>query len=137
MISPRIWRSTVYYSNWWHEPGGGDFKTRFSKISCNSQFHSEHQAIYTLMVKKNHTSTVFNHKDKPQVAKMFSVETYEYQQLKSTYFYLLHLRGAQKHFPRKYLHFVETEGSQNSCLISGSFLIALRILKDSIFGVPT
>lgn len=33
------------------------------KLSCDSQLYSEHQTIYTLKVKKSHTSKVFNSKD--------------------------------------------------------------------------
>jgi hypothetical protein len=32
-------------------------------VPCNSQLYSEHQTIYTLVVKKNHMSKVSSHED--------------------------------------------------------------------------
>lgn len=129
MISQRNWCSIDYYSNWWHEPGGGDFKMRSSKISCNSQFHPEHQAIYTLMIKENHTSNVFNHKDKPYIAKIcFFHRVIWIITAEVNLLLFATSERSTKTFSKKNLHFEETEGSQNSCLISWSFPTALRIL---------
>jgi hypothetical protein len=33
-----------------------------TKVSCNIQFYSEHQTIYTLRIKKSHMSKLYNHK---------------------------------------------------------------------------
>ena len=40
---------------------------RWTKVSGKSQLYSEHQTIYTLKVKKNLESKVYNHKDKLHV----------------------------------------------------------------------
>lgn len=40
----------------------------------NSQLYSEHQATYTLRVKKTHMSKVFNHKNKTHMQKHFPIE---------------------------------------------------------------
>ena len=49
---------------------------RDNKVSCNHQFYSEHQTIYTIRVRKSHMSKVYNHKDKLRVAdKPHSEET--------------------------------------------------------------
>lgn len=57
------------------EPG---LKMRLIKVSYSSQVYSEHQAIYTLGVKRGHLIKVFNHKDKPHVNKLWlSIEAYE------------------------------------------------------------
>jgi hypothetical protein len=53
-----------------------------AEVSCSSQLYSEHQAIYTLMV-KIHMSKIYKHKDSPYVLETcFSIETNEQQQLK-------------------------------------------------------
>jgi hypothetical protein len=47
-------------------------------VSCSSQVYSEHQAVYTLRVKKSHRSKVCNHKDKTHMAKTcFLTEAYK------------------------------------------------------------
>lgn len=50
-----------------HEPGRTRPKNKAD--SYDSQLYSEHQAIYTLWVKKSQLSRVYNHKKKPHVAK--------------------------------------------------------------------
>ena len=57
---------------------------RQTKVSCNSQLYSEPQTVYTLGGKKDHPNKVlvsealYNHKDKPHVAKTcFSIEAYK------------------------------------------------------------
>ena len=57
--------------------GEQGLRMRQTKVSCNSQLYSVHETIYTLRVKKNHMSKVFNHKDKPHVTKPFSTEACE------------------------------------------------------------
>ena len=58
--------------------GDQSLKMSQTKVLHNSQLYSECQAIYTPRVKKNHRSKVFNHKDKPHVAKTcFSIEAYK------------------------------------------------------------
>jgi hypothetical protein len=58
--------------------GERGLKMKQTKVSCNSQeFYSEYHPVYTLRVKENHMSKVFNHKDKPHVTKPFSTEACE------------------------------------------------------------
>lgn len=53
-------------------------KMRQVEVLYNRQLYSEHEAIYTLRVKKNHLIKIYNHKDKMHLAKTcFSVEMKE------------------------------------------------------------
>lgn len=57
--------------------GEYDLKMRWIKVSWNSPLYSEHQASYTLRVKKSHLSKVSNHKDKPHTFKRCFPEAFE------------------------------------------------------------
>lgn len=53
----------------WCEPWRVESKNEVTKVSRSSQLCSDHQAVYTLTVKKKCTTKVFNHKVKPQMEK--------------------------------------------------------------------
>lgn len=56
-----------------HDLREWSLKIRHTKISCHGQLYSEHQAVYTLRVKRKYTSKVYKGQatcvDKPHRAK--------------------------------------------------------------------